>query len=355
VDEAPDLSVVVLAWNTRDLTLRGLRAVPAAIAPLSVQTICVDNASADGTAAAVRAALPDVEVIESPKNLGFARGNALALPRLRGRYVCFLNGDAAPLAGALSRVVNYLDQHPKIGIASPRLLHPDGKPQRTSWGYPTPLGAIHDHTPLGWLGIGRKQSEASRSVRHPEEKTGPVDAVAGACLVIRRDLCDRLGGFDPGYRFYCEDVDLCWRARREGYEVYVLANGPAVVHEGGASARQIEGALRLPFLAGLLRFIRRSQPWWQYAWFAPIFKTGVALRASWEVVRAPFYWAVRRARKRPERAARTLDTARARLRFLERDFGRFLRTWPKADVALAGPPAAATSPAGPSEPRPSRP
>src|SRR5207237_148063 len=91
VETEPDLTVVVLAWNTRDLVLEALRAVDAGAAPRSVETICVDNASADGTAAAVRAAFPQVRLIESPVNLGFARGNDLALPHARGRYVCFLN------------------------------------------------------------------------------------------------------------------------------------------------------------------------------------------------------------------------------------------------------------------------
>lgn len=325
MDAAPDLTVVVLAWNTRDLTLRALRAVPAAVAPFSVRTICVDNASEDATAAAVRAAHPDVRVVESDRNVGFARGNALALPFAAGRYVCFLNSDAAPLSGSLAHVVRRMDARPQIGVASPRLLEPDGTAQRTSWGYPTPLGLLHDHTPLGWLGVGRAASAATRGTRNPTEANGPVDAVAGACLVIRKDLCDRLGGFDPGYRFYLEDVDLCWRARRLGYEVQVVADGPGVLHEGGASSRQIEGALRLPFLQGLLRFLRRTQPPIRYACFVPVFKAGVAVRASWEVARAPIYWALRRARRRPERAERTLETARARLRFLERDLGRFLR------------------------------
>ena len=349
MDAAPDLTVVVLAWNTRDLALRALRAVPAAVAPLSVRTICVDNASTDATAAAVRAALPGVTVVESQSNVGFARGNALALPLAAGRYVVFLNSDAAPLPGSLAAVVREMDRRPKIGVASPRLLEPDGTPQRTSWGYPTPLALLHDHTPLGWLGVGRAASAAVRHERRREETSGPVDAVAGACLVIRKDLCDRLGGFDPGYRFYLEDVDLCWRARHAGYEVHVLADGPGVLHEGGASARQIEGALRLPFLLGLLRFLRRTQPRARYALFAPLFKAGVAVRATWEVARAPFYFALRRARGRPERADRTLETARVRLRFLERDLATFLRARPEApalaaSISLAGPSAARPSP-----------
>src|SRR5437773_2256280 len=111
--EEADISVVVLSWNTRELTLSALRSVEAAVAPLRGEAVCVDNASRDGTAAAVREALPGVRVIENAENLGFARGNNAALPVLRGRYACFLNSDAEASPGALAYVVRYLDAHPK--------------------------------------------------------------------------------------------------------------------------------------------------------------------------------------------------------------------------------------------------
>jgi hypothetical protein len=106
--------------------------------------------------------------------------------------------------------------------------------------------------------------------------------------------------------------------------------------------------LRLPFLAGVQRYVRRTQPA-RARWFEPAFKFGVAARAAWEVARAPFYWALRRLRGRPERAARTLATARARLRFLERDLGRFLRA--RGDAPAPGAPASTSRRPGPASSR----
>ena len=322
---AADLTVVVLSWNTRELTLAALRAVPAACAPFRVRTVCVDNASADGTVEAVRRALPEVVVLEAGGNLGYARGNNLALPTAQGRAIVFLNSDTAPRAGALAHVLRYLDAHAEVGIVCPRLVFPDDTPQRAAWGLPTAAALLHQFTPLGWLGVGRADVRRARPDRGAVERTGEVEAVSGACLAIRSDLCDRLGGFDPGYPFYFEDVDLCARAKASGARVHVVTDGPPVVHHGGASSAIAEGATRLPLLTGALRFQRRRLSPARYAAFALAFKTGVVARSLVELLRAPLYATVRRARGRRERSERTWRTARERAHFLERDVLPFLR------------------------------
>lgn len=325
-DPTADLTVVLLSWNTRDLTLAALAAVPAAAAPFRARIVCVDNASSDGSAAAVRAALPDVLVLDNPSNLGFARGNNAALPHLAGRASCFLNSDTVARPGSLAHVLRYLDAHPTVGIAAPRLVFPDDVPQRAAWGLPTAGALLHQFTPLGWVGIGRAAAARTRPSRRPDERTGPVEAVSGACLLIRRELCERLGGFDPGYPFYFEDLDLCARARAAGAEVHVVIDGPAVVHHGGASSALAEGATRLPLLVGALRFKRRRLGPARYAAFSLAFKTGVVARSVIELARAPLYAVARGLRGRHERARRTWRTASERRHFLERDLRAFLRT-----------------------------
>ncbi len=325
---AADLTVVVLSWNTRDLTVAAMSSVPLACAPYRVRAICVDNASSDGTAEAVRRACPDALVVETGSNLGFARGNNAALPLVEGRAICFLNSDTVAQEGSLAHVLRYLDEHPGAGIACPKLVFLDGSPQRAAWAFPTAKAILHQFTPLGWLGFGRADAELTRPHRRPDEHTGPVETVSGACLVIRTTLCERLGGFDPGYPFYFEDVDLCARAHDAGAEVHVVVEGPPVVHHGGASSALGQGATRLPLLAGALRFQRRRLTPARYAVFSAVFKVGVVTRSLIELVRAPFYALLRRMRGRPERAARTWRTARERAHFLERDVLALLRAEP---------------------------
>jgi GT2 family glycosyltransferase len=332
---APDLTVVVLSYETRDLTLRALRAVEAAAAPLTAKVVCVDNASRDGSAAAVRAALPGVVLVENATNLGFARGNAVALPHLEGRVAVFLNGDTVAAPGSLAHVVRHLDARPEAGIAAPRLVSPEGTPQRAAWPFPTPLAWIHQYTAWGWLGIGRAAARRGRPPRAagPErgrggatEVTGPVDAVSGACLAIRRDLCLRLEGFDPGYPHYVEDVDLCWRAKALGAETHVVVEGPPVTHVGGASAAAVGGVGRLPLYQGMLRFARKRLSPARARLFSIAFKPGVLLRVLVEALVAPFRVLGRRLAGDRAGSQRVAVAAADRRRFLARDAVAFLRS-----------------------------
>ena len=237
-----------------------------------------------------------------------------------------MNSDAVPSPGSLAAALSYLDARPGVGIVCPRLVGADGRPQRTAWGFPTLASLLHQYTPLGWFGVGRTATERVRGHRGVEDPTGACDAVSGACLVIRRDLCERLGGFDAGYPFYFEDVDLCRRARDAGYEVHVAGGGPAVLHLGGASTALSDGATRLPLLQGALRFARKSSSPLLFLLFSVAFACGVVFRSVWEILRAPFHAALRRLRGRPDRASRALSMASDRIRFLERDLLPFLRS-----------------------------
>ncbi len=319
-----DLTVVVLSWNTREHTLRALASIPAAAAPFRALAICVDNASEDGTVAAVRERLPDVLVLENATNLGFSRGNDVALPHLRGRAVCFLNSDAFASPGSLAHALRYLADHPTAGVVGPRLVNADGTPQRSAWPFPTTAALLHQYTPLGWAGVGARDRARIRGPRGAPSPPAPVGYVSAACLVMRRDLCEHLGGFDPGYPFYFEDIDLGWRVAREGLYVVGPLDGPEVAHLGGASTALSKGAVRLPLLVGILRFQKKRLSPHAYAVFAFAFRLGVLARTLAEIVRGPFFVAARRLRGPTHRADKAAARLADHVRLLERDLVRFL-------------------------------
>ena len=329
VAAVPDLSVVVLTWNTRDRTLATLAAVPAGAAPCTHETVLVDNASDDGTAAAVRAAFPAVRVIESPRNVGFARGHALALPHLRGEVVVFLNSDAVPAPGALAALVAYLRRTPAAGLAVPPIADASGAPQKAGWRFPSARALLGLFTPLGW-GPRRARRAAPAAAPVPADPAREADVVetaSGACLAVRGDLLTRLGGFDVGFPFYFEDVDLCWRARRLGAEVHALARGPVVVHAGGASTVGVRGPLRLPLLQGMLRHMRRRLPPFRFAAFACAVKAGYVVRCVVAMLAASVAAVVHGVTGAPARAARAAAAAREPLWFLDHDLRALLRAW----------------------------
>lgn len=319
-----DLSIVVLSWNTAGLTVRALRSAAEGVGTLSARRICVDNASADHTVERVRRELPDVVLVENEANLGFAAGNNRALPHLAGRYVCFLNSDCEPGPGSLAHVVRWLDRHPDVGVAAPRMVSPDGRTQKAAREEPRPLGLLHRYTVLRYTPIGRRAARAWRGVSGtatPRE----VASVTGACLVIRTDLFRELGGFDEGYPFYWEDVDLCRRARDEGWKVVWVADGPSVVHQGGVATAVAGGPPRRSFVEGLLRYQQKHLAPRAGRVFGLVFIVGVLARAFLEPPRLAARGVARAARGRHASARRSFASAASWLRLLERDADTLVR------------------------------
>lgn len=314
-----DLSIVVLSWNTADLTLRALRAAEGAAGDLNAERICVDNASRDDTVARIRAEQPDVRVVVNEANLGFAAGNNRALPHVTGRYTCFLNSDCEPGPGSLAHVVRWLDRHPEAGVATPRLVSPQGRVQRATRPEPAPLAVLNRHTCLRFTPVGRGAARAWRAL-----PTGTVperaDSVTGACLLIRTELLLQLGGFDEGYPFYWEDVDLCRRARNAGSEVWWVSDGPTVIHEGGASTDGRGGPPRRSFVEGAIRYQSKVLGRREGRAFAGLLVSGVLARAFVEPLRLALG-----ALARPDKAGHRLAAADAWLQLVERDSGALLR------------------------------
>jgi hypothetical protein len=247
-----DLSVVIVNWNTRDLLRDCLASLPAAVGELAYEVVIVDNASADGTAAMVRAEFSAVTLIEADGNLGFARANNLALPATTGRHVLLLNPDTVCPPGSLSRLVAFADAHPGCGGFGPLLTDAAGQPIITYGHFPA--ARYHWLWPLGLISRGPRWARAFQFVYIPRrgERSRPVPYVAGACMLIPRPALERVGPLDDRFFLYFEETDWCRRAWSAGLPVY-LCMETEVVHLEGKSAelvsefslRQFQHSLRL--------------------------------------------------------------------------------------------------------------
>jgi GT2 family glycosyltransferase len=235
-----DISVVILSYNTRDLLRACLRSVAADAGDLRVETIVLDNASTDGSAAMVREEFPWVKLLESATNLGFAGGNNRALERCCGRHVLLLNADAALHPGALAALAGYLDAHPRVGAAGPRLLNPDGTPQPSAFGFPSLGRMALTATRLARLLTG--YVEPARVYR-PKVPMA-VDWITGACLMVRRSVVSAVGPLDEGFFFDFEDVDWCRRMREAGWEIHAVPAAVATHHRWQSKAQLGEQWLR---------------------------------------------------------------------------------------------------------------
>jgi GT2 family glycosyltransferase len=217
-----DLSVSIVNTNSRELLLACLETLRGTNAELVV----LDNASEDGSVAAVRERFPDVRVIAQDFRAGFGANHNAVIRSTEGRYVYVLNEDTTAEDWAFERLVGYLDAHPRVAAVGPRLVYPDGRLQDSAWRFPTPLVSALGLLTVGKLGV--KQSGGD--VPHA------VDWVMGAALLLRREALDEVGLFDEGFFLYSEEVDLQFRLRQAGWEVRYLPDVTVVHHESQFSA-----------------------------------------------------------------------------------------------------------------------
>lgn len=231
-----DLAIVIVSFNTRDMLRDCLRALPAAVGPLSCMTYVVDNASGDGSVEMVRAEFPGVELIASDKNLGFARANNVALERADARYLLLLNPDTEAEPGSLERLVAFMDAHPRAGACGPLLLNSDGTLQPNGRRFPTLLREVLAVTGA-WRLVPRWYERRLVYGRADLKAESEVDQVSGACILVRRDAMAQVGPLDDRFFMFYEEVEWCRRIRDTGWEIW-LVPAARVVHHWMGSVRR---------------------------------------------------------------------------------------------------------------------
>jgi hypothetical protein len=254
---APDLSIIIVTWNSRRDVEKCLGSLQKFCAGVAVEIIVCDNASTDGTAGWVAASFPQVIVVRSTTNVGFAAANNLAAKKARGRHLLFLNPDTWVNHDLAAEVVSFLDSHPEAGACAPRILNPDGSLQRGAVRtLPTLATLLYDQ-----IGLSRLFPRSRRFGRylmtwwdHNEQRE--IEQPAGACLAVRREVFAQIGGFDEGYFMYYEDVELCHAIREAGGKIYFLPEA-RIYHLGGQSTSQAVPQNFPEFYRSLYRYFRR--------------------------------------------------------------------------------------------------
>jgi GT2 family glycosyltransferase len=249
----PDVSIILVNWNTRDLILACLEALPQAIGNLLADVWVVDNASVDGSVPAIRERHPEVSVIENSENSGFAAANNQAIMASAGRYVLLLNSDTIPLPSSIEHLVRFAGAQPRAGIIGAQLLNPDHSFQGSYADFPSLASELLSATGLGvriygdWYpNYGPQHSGLTRR----------VDWVQGACMLARRAAVAHVGCMDEQYFMYSEETDWCLRMWRAGWEVWYLPEAQ-IIHYGGQSTRQVREAMVRALYRSKVRFFRK--------------------------------------------------------------------------------------------------
>lgn len=273
----PDLSILVVNWNVRDLLRRCLQSILANLPACQLEIIVVDNGSTDGSVEMVRTDFPQVHLIANPDNRGFPAANNQGLAVARGRYVLLLNPDTEVVGNALETMVAFADAHPDVGVVGPMLLNPDGTVQSSRRRFPTLLTAVFEST---WLQPYAPRRLLARYyvLDRPDDEVQDVDWVTGAALMARREAIEQVGPLDEGFFMYSEELDWCRRFREAGWRVVYLPTA-RVIHYGGKSSEQVLPARHIHFQRSKIRYFRK-------------YHGAIAAGVLWAVIVGNYLWQI---------------------------------------------------------------
>jgi GT2 family glycosyltransferase len=251
----PDLSVCIVNWNARELLRGCLTSLEQACSGLNVEVIVVDNASADGSADMVAREFPHARLVRNTANLGFARANNQAAALSSGRYLLFLNNDTLVGRDSLRAILAFMEEHPEVGMAGPRLIGRDGRPQRSYRARPTVPALLHRLALLRWTGLFRRAYQRYRRRDFDPHTLRPVEALLGAAVCLPRAVFTQHGGWDEEFPFGLEDFDLSARVARTHQVVFLPAAD--IIHLGKMSSRQNAGFAYTGVECGYVRYLRK--------------------------------------------------------------------------------------------------
>ncbi len=233
-----DLSVVILSYNTVDLTRACLRSVfSSRFGKYAMEVIVCDNASTDGSLPVLKKEFPKAIFIDNKKNLGFAAGNNTGIRRAKGRYVLLLNSDTEVSSLALSSMVAFMDSHPEAGAATCKLLLTDGSMDPACHrGFPTPWVAFTYMTKLEWLFPRTRLFGEYHQLYKDMSSVHAVDSISGAFFLVRRSVIDAVGLLDEDFFMYGEDIDWAYRIKAAGWPI-LFNPDVTVLHKKKQSGR----------------------------------------------------------------------------------------------------------------------
>jgi N-acetylglucosaminyl-diphospho-decaprenol L-rhamnosyltransferase len=284
--------VVIVSYRCEALLrecLASLRAHPPAC-PVRIHV--VDNASGDGTAEMVAREFPDVALTMNETNVGFSSANNIGIRAGAAPYVLVLNPDTRVTEGALERMLEVVEHDPGVTVCGPRLELEDGSldhaAKRT---FPTPISALGHFS-----GIGRRPDAGGElaAYRAPEVERGPVDAVNGACMLIRRAALAQVGLFDEGFWMYMEDLDLCYRLHEAGWVTWYEPSATVIHVKAGTTGRPRSARLDRAFHYGMYRFYRKHYAAGHNPLYNGLIYAGIAVKLAFSLIASP----IRRLRSR---------------------------------------------------------
>jgi len=260
--EPMTISIIIVNWNVKNLLANCLHSIYRSNIDSPPEVIVVDNASTDGSAEMVRVDFPQVKLIVSAENLGFAAGNNLAAAHAIGETFFLLNPDTQLHPDALFHLRDYLAAHPQVGVVAPQLRWPDGAVQSSRRRFPSPASMFWESTLLEQWFPRNRVAQRYKFSDVPPTATIRVDWAVGAALFLRRAVWETVGRLDETFFLYFEETDWCRRVADAGWELHYLP-AAKVVHFEGQSSRQVVSARTVRFQRSKIRY---AEKWFGTGW-----------------------------------------------------------------------------------------
>lgn len=249
----PDLSVIIVNWNTRELLLNCIESFYRTVRGFTFEIFVVDNGSHDGSPDSVKRKFPAIELIQNQRNLGFARANNKALRRSRGRYGLLLNTDVILTDGAVEKLVEFMEGNPTVGVAGGQLINIDGSKQNSFDNFPS----------LTAEALNKSLLRIVFPKRYPSKRVNygtpvDVDSVIGACMIVRSRAIREVGLLDEDYFFFLEETDWCYRMRRRKWRICHVPQAK-IIHLQGRTANLVRDRAKIEYYRSLYFFFKKHR------------------------------------------------------------------------------------------------
>ncbi len=251
------LSLIIVNYNVKEFLLNLLDSLEKALSGTDSEIIVVDNASEDGSVEVIREKYPEVIVIANSDNPGFGRANNQGLEIAKGEYIVLINPDTIVREDTFIKMLSFFNEFPEAGMAGCKVLNPDGSLQLPCRrGFPGPWTSFTKVTGLSTL-LPKSPLFARYNLTYLDENdTYEVDAISGAFMMFRRKVYEEIGGFDPEFFMYGEDLDLCYRTQKAGFKVYYVHNTEIIHYKGESTRRSSMDETRI-FYDAMHKFVKK--------------------------------------------------------------------------------------------------
>ncbi|MBX4191201.1 MAG: glycosyltransferase family 2 protein [Candidatus Doudnabacteria bacterium] len=253
-----DLSIILLNYNTKELTKKCLQSVFTSKTNYKFEVIVADNGSTDGSLEMLKSEFPQIKLVENNANLGFSKGNNAGIRQASGRYILLLNTDTEVKSDTIDESIKYLDANASVGIVGAKVLLPDGTLDKACRRkFPNPWNSF-----LRLFGL---KNFSDYNIDSPIDQEMEVDSVMGAYLMIKKEVVNKIGLLDEEYFMYGEDLDWCWQTKQAGYKVVYYPKSEIIHYKYGSSQSIPFKTIKMAHIA--MKIFYRKYYASKYNWF----------------------------------------------------------------------------------------